>query len=112
MGKPYDKTISVTGAVALNLLTGMQANGYPSLLTFGCSLIGTELTLTSPGGQSLFIGSSSDVTDSGATKGFELGAGSAVTRRATGLLGDAIDPSQIWLYIASTDDVGISYRSK
>lgn len=112
MAKPYNKTVvSITGAAAQNLLTVMQANGYAASSSFECSLNGTELTLGSPGGQSLFIGSSSDVTDAGATKGFELPSSSFDTQRATGQHGNNIDPSQIWLYLATTDDVSIRYRS-
>lgn len=99
-----NKTVSVTGAAAQQLSALLTANGFTG------SLIGTELDLAAPSGQSLFIGDST-VTDSGATKGREIQSGDSRTWRSTGMMGDVIDPSQLYLYLATTDDVGITFKA-
>ena len=104
----FNKTVSVIGGAGRQLLALLAANGYSEREN---SLIGVELTLSTPSGQSLFIGSTSDVTDSGATKGFEMAAGSYDTQRATGKDGDVIDPALVWIYLATDDAVGIRFRA-
>jgi hypothetical protein len=110
MGQFNDTLNSVTGAAAQNLAALLLANGFPT--GFNAEMLGTELTILAPSAQSVFWGGSSTVTDAGATKGFEIQAGSYDTQRASGNGGDVIDPSQIWLYLATTDDVGVRFRYK
>jgi hypothetical protein len=105
----FNKTVSVTGGAAINLLTLMQANGFPAALDPTGSLIGTYLRFHSPSDQALFTGSSSSVND---TTGDSIDAGSYDSQEATGMMGDVIDPSQKYLYLATTGNVGILYRGK
>src|SRR5947209_233450 len=105
----YDKSISVTGGSAHQLLALLQANNFFDGITN--TVFGTECTLYAPSDQSLFIGSNSSVSDSGANKGLEIAAGSYDTQRATGMQGNVINPSQIWLYLATTADIGVRFNS-
>src|SRR5437764_11077814 len=105
----YNKSISVTGGIAHQLLALLQANNFFD--SASNSAIGTECTLYSPSDQSLFTGSNSSVSDSGANKGLEIAASSYDTQRARGMMGNVIDPSQIWLYLATTADIGVRFNS-
>lgn len=103
MSREFDQLVSVTGGTAQNLLTVLQAAGY------GGGLIGTELRYRVPDAQSLYLGSASTVN---ASTGDPIDPGAYSTERATGFLGDAIDPSQKYLFLATTDNVGIFFRAK
>ncbi len=103
LAQEFNKLVSVTGASAQNLLTVLTANGFTG------SSIGVELRYKAPALQSLFTGSSSTVDNN---TGDELDAGAWSAERATGMMGDVIDPSQKYLYLASTASVGIFFRAK
>jgi hypothetical protein len=108
MSAGFAQTESVTGGSGQNLFYDiMQPAGFDFP---DCSLKGTQLTLGAPSGQSLFWAYQSDVSSSGSTKGAEILAGDYYTwPAATGLLGNVIDPTTIYLYLATTADVVISY---
>lgn len=96
----FNKLVSVTGGSAQRLSTLLTANGYTG------SMIGTRLSITAPSGASLFTGSSSSVDN---TTGTEWLAGDTYSEHASGLYGDVIDPSQIYLYLASTANVNLVF---
>lgn len=106
----FNDTASVTGGSGQQLSTILFANNFP--VNRYTEMIGTELTLFAPAGQSLFVGNDATVTNTGATQGLEIIAGAYDTQRASGNGGDVIDPSTIWLYVATTDNVGVRFRYK
>jgi hypothetical protein len=103
----FSKTVTINGATAYRLSGLLVTSGYTG------SMIGVSLKLTAPADRSLFIGSSSDVTDSGATKGREVLPTLTDENTATGFMGNVVDPATYYLYVAAspaaTADIGISF---
>jgi hypothetical protein len=110
MATGFAQTESVTGAAAQNLYYDvMSPAGFTGR---DASLKGQQLTLGAPAAQALYWGYQSDVSDAGATKGAFIAAGDYYTfPSATGRHGDVIDPATIYLYLATTADVIISYSA-
>jgi hypothetical protein len=98
----FDKTVSVTGGSAQRLSTVLVANGWTGPYQL------KELTITNPNTATLtiYVGQSTVVTD-----GRPLEPGESITYRSSGS-GDGIDSTQKFIYVSSTQNVGISARAQ
>jgi hypothetical protein len=97
----FDKTVSITGASAQRLSTVLVANGWTGAYTL------KELTITNydDGALTIYVGQSTVATD-----GYSLPPGHSFTWRSSGS-GEGIDTTQKYIYVASTQNIGISCRS-
>lgn len=97
----FNRACSVTGGSAQQLSTVLSACGYSGVVSLD------ELTLKNPSAaaNTLYIGQS----DVDATNGYEVEAGGSATRR-TGSV--PIQSERIYLFVATTQNVMVSLRSK
>lgn len=99
----FNRSCSVTGASAQQLSTVLSACGYSGVVSLA------ELTLRDPdaAANDLYVGQS----DVDATNGYKLAPGDSKTWRATSPQ-DVIEAGRIYLFVASTQNIHISLRSK
>lgn len=99
----YNRSCPVTGGSAQQLSAVLSACGYSGVLSL------QELSIKDPdsAANSVFVGQS----DVSAANGYELQPGDSKTWRASNQ-GDQIEAGRIYLYVASTQNVMISLRSK
>jgi hypothetical protein len=99
----FNRACSVTGGSAQQLSTVLSACGYAGVVSL------QELSLKDPDAAAnpLYVGQS----DVSAANGYELAPGDSKTWRATNQ-GDAIDAGRLYLYVATTQNVMTSLRSK
>jgi hypothetical protein len=100
----FAKTVTITGGTGKRLSEALTEN------SFAGSFMGITLSLRAPAGASLFVGSASTVTNSGATKGFEILAGEAESW-SSGSPQQLIDPTQFYLYLVADGEIGINFFS-
>jgi hypothetical protein len=99
----YNRKCSVTGAAAQQLSAVLSACGYTGVISLA------ELSLKDPDDATndLYVGQS----DVDATNGYKISIGDSKTWRATNPQ-DQIESGRIYLFVASTQSVYISVRSK
>lgn len=99
----FNRSCSVTGGSAQQLSTVLSACGYSG----GVSL--QELTLKDPDAASndLYVGQS----DVDASNGYKIAIGDSKTWRASNQT-DVIEATRMYVFVASTQNIHISLRSK
>lgn len=99
----FTRSCSVTGGSAQSLSGVLTACGYAGVLSL------QELSVKDPdaAANSVYVGQS----DVSAANGYELAPGDSKTWRATNQ-GDMIEAGRLYLFVATTQNVMISLRSK
>jgi hypothetical protein len=97
----FNRTCSVTGGSAQRLSTVLSTCGHTGTVN------ATELTIQNSAAANLYVGQS----DVDATNGYVLEPGTSSTRRSSNPA-DPIDTSQIYLFVAVTQNAGFSVRTR